>query len=115
MEKFRISKERAFELLAKYGSPLYVYSEELIRKRCREMKGLLSRENFRVNYSAKANTNLEILKIIRDEGLYIDAMSPGELIIEEKQVSSLKRSYMYLITFLQKKCSLSLRRDSAQC
>ncbi|MFY9497152.1 MAG: diaminopimelate decarboxylase [Halanaerobiales bacterium] len=84
MEKFRISKERAFELLAKYGSPLYVYSEELIRKRCREMKGLLSRENFRVNYSAKANTNLEILKIIRDEGLYIDAMSPGELIIEEK-------------------------------
>lgn len=84
MEKFMISNERAFELLAKYGSPLYVYSEEIIRKRCREMKELLAYRNFRVNYSAKANTNLEILKIIREEGLYVDAMSPGELFIEEK-------------------------------
>lgn len=84
MEKFRISSDRAFELLAKYGSPLYVYSEEIIRRRCREMKRLLSYRNFRVHYSAKANTNLEILKIIREEGLDVDAMSPGELIIEEK-------------------------------
>ncbi|NLJ83971.1 MAG: diaminopimelate decarboxylase [Halanaerobiaceae bacterium] len=84
MEKFRISSDRAFELLDKYGSPLYVYSEEIIRRRCREMKGLLTYRNFRVHYSAKANTNLELLKIIREEGLDVDAMSPGELIIEEK-------------------------------
>lgn len=48
------------------------------------MKGLLTYRNFRVHYSAKANTNLELLKIIREEGLDVDAMSPGELIIEEK-------------------------------
>src|SRR5690554_2539371 len=84
MDKFKLNKDRAFELLDKYGSPLYVYNEEIIRKRCRELKNLLSSKNFQVNYSAKANTNLEILKIIREEGLDVDAMSPGEIFIEEK-------------------------------
>ncbi|MEJ6950791.1 diaminopimelate decarboxylase [Natronospora cellulosivora (SeqCode)] len=84
MDKFNISEERAFELLEKYGSPLYVYSEEILRKRCREIKNLIKNKNFRVNYSAKANTNLEILKIVREEGLDVDAMSPGEIYLEEK-------------------------------
>ncbi|MFW5982231.1 MAG: diaminopimelate decarboxylase [Halanaerobiaceae bacterium] len=84
MEKFNIREDKAFELIEKYGSPLYVYNEDILRKRCRELKNLLPDRNFRVNYSAKANTNLEILKIVRDEGLDVDAMSPGEIYIEEK-------------------------------
>lgn len=71
-------------LTEKYGTPLYVYSETILRTRCREMKNLISYEGFLVNYSAKANTNLEILRIIRDEGLLVDAMSPGEIFIEQK-------------------------------
>lgn len=84
MEKFNLKADKAFELLEKYGSPLYVYNENILRKRCREVKNLLPNINFRANYSAKANTNLEILKIVREEGLDIDAMSPGEIFIEEK-------------------------------
>lgn len=84
MAKFMITEEKAFELVSKYGSPLYVYDEEILRERCRELINLVAFENYRVNYSAKANTNLEILKIIREEGLDVDAMSPGEIIIEEK-------------------------------
>jgi len=72
------------ELLNTYGSPLYVYDEEILRQRCREMKNLVSYPNFRVNYSAKANTNVELLKIIREEGLDVDAMSPGEMYLEMK-------------------------------
>lgn len=67
------------ELAEKFGSPLYVYSEDILRERCREMKNLLSYENFKVNYSTKANSNRELLKIIRSEGLNADAMSPGEI------------------------------------
>jgi len=78
-----ISNETIFKLIEKYGTPLYVYSESILRERCREMKNLLPNKNFRVNYSAKANTNLEILKIIREEGLDVDAMSPGEIYIEQ--------------------------------
>lgn len=72
------------ELLRKYGSPLYVYDEDILRERCREMKNLLSYPHFRINYSAKANTNVELLKIIHEEGLDVDAMSPGEMYLEMK-------------------------------
>lgn len=67
------------ELVAIYGSPLYVYNENILRARCREMADMVGRPNFRVNYSTKANANLELLKIVRDEGLCADAMSPGEI------------------------------------
>lgn len=68
-------------LIVKYGSPLYVYNERILRQRCREMKELVSLDGFRVNYSTKANANLELLKIIRSEGLDADAMSPGEIYV----------------------------------
>lgn len=68
-------------LAEKYGTPLYVYSENILRERCRDMKGLISYNNFSVNYSPKANGNLELIKIIRSEGLRVDAMSPGEIYV----------------------------------
>lgn len=74
----------AHTLLDEYGSPLYVYDESILRQRCREMKNLISYQDFKVSYSAKANTNVELLRIIRDEGLDVDAMSPGEMYLEMK-------------------------------
>lgn len=71
-----------FLLAKEYGTPLYVYNESVIRKRCQEMKNLVSYNNFKVNYSAKANSNLTFLNIVREEGLNVDAMSPGEIILE---------------------------------
>jgi diaminopimelate decarboxylase len=83
-----VSREKNFygqsdpvQLLEQYGSPLYVYNEELLRNRCRDLKALISYNNFTVNYSPKANSNLEILKIVRSEGLHVDAMSPGEIYV----------------------------------
>jgi diaminopimelate decarboxylase len=69
------------ELTEKYGTPLYVYNENILRQCCRDMRGLISYENFKVNYSPKANGNLELIKIIRSEGLRVDAMSPGEIYV----------------------------------
>lgn len=66
-------------LLEEFGSPLYVYNEKIFRERCREMAGLVSYPNFKVTYSAKANSNIRLLKIAREEGLHSDAMSPGEI------------------------------------
>ncbi|MDR2899451.1 MAG: diaminopimelate decarboxylase [Clostridiales bacterium] len=74
--------KNAFELVEAYGSPLYIYNEEIIRKRCREVKNLVPYKNFRVNFSAKANSNLAFLQIVREEGLNVDAMSPGEIHVE---------------------------------
>jgi len=67
------------ELLKEFGSPLYVYNESILRERSRDMARLVSYPHFKSNYSIKANSNLEILKIVREEGLHADAMSPGEI------------------------------------
>ncbi len=72
-------KTNPFDLIGKYGSPLYVYNETILRERCRELKNLVGYRHFYVNYSPKANSNLEILKIVREEGFWTDAMSPGEI------------------------------------
>ncbi|MDF2876973.1 MAG: lysA [Clostridia bacterium] len=70
-----------FNLVEQYGSPLYVYNENILRTRCREMKNLVSYENFVPHYSIKANTNIHLLKIVREEGLHADVMSPGEIFL----------------------------------
>jgi diaminopimelate decarboxylase len=71
-------------LIAEYGSPLYVYTEAILRQRCREMKNLVSYPQFVATYSMKANSNLAVLKIVRDEGLSVDTMSPGEMSVALK-------------------------------
>lgn len=75
-------RHSARELVDIFGSPLYVYAEQVLRERCRELSTLISYPHFRVNYSAKANTNIELLKIINSEGIDVDAMSPGEIYLE---------------------------------
>lgn len=67
------------ELIEKYGSPLYVYNEEILRDRCKSLKNLIKYPKFKVNYSIKANSNFTILKILKEEGLNADAVSPGEI------------------------------------
>lgn len=71
------------DLVETYGSPLYVYNESILRARCQEMKNLVTYPHFSVNFSVKANGNLEMLKIVHNEGLNADAMSPGEIYVEE--------------------------------
>lgn len=66
-------------LVEKYGSPLYIYNESVLRERCREMTNLIRYKDYKANYSIKANSNLTLLKIIREEGLNADAVSPGEI------------------------------------
>ncbi|WP_105619536.1 diaminopimelate decarboxylase [Vallitalea okinawensis] len=70
------------ELVKEFGSPLYVYNEAILRERCKELKSLINYDKFTVNYSVKANGNLHLLKVARDEGLNADAMSPGEIFVE---------------------------------
>jgi len=83
-DKLILSQQQAKELLKIYGTPLYIYDETILRNRCKELKNFIKSERFVPNYSAKANTNIELLKIIREEGFTVDAMSPGEIVLELK-------------------------------
>ena len=71
-------------LAKKYGTPLYVTNERILRQRCRDLKNLVTYPKFVVDYSAKANCGLAFLQVIHSEGLEVDAMSPGEIYMEKK-------------------------------
>ena len=74
------------ELAAKFDTPLYVMSERRIRENYRRIYGTLSRYcgEVKVYYSAKANTNLSVLKILEEEGSCLDTVSPGEVFLALK-------------------------------
>lgn len=70
------------ELAAKYGTPLYLFDEERIRRNCRMYK-----EAFRTHfdagsmplYASKAAAFKEMYRIMADEGMGVDAVSAGEI------------------------------------
>jgi len=74
----------ARDLVARFGSPLYVYDEPTLRTRLRELAGLVRHRPFHASISVKANGNPHLLAIARQEGLRGDAMSPGEILLLER-------------------------------
>ncbi|MBF0196173.1 MAG: diaminopimelate decarboxylase [Planctomycetes bacterium] len=70
---------KAQELVEKYGSPLYVYEESIIRKQYRELVDQFLYPKFRVHYAVKANYNPTILKILLEEGCGADTVSDQEV------------------------------------
>ena len=70
------------DLAETYGTPLYVMDEKKIRENCRLYKSFMQKlyvGNFNVIYASKAFLCKEICRIIKDEGLYMDVVSGGEL------------------------------------
>ncbi len=66
-------------LAAKYGTPLIVIAEDEIRKQLQRIKKAFPYERLSIQYACKCNSNLNILKIIKEEGCEIDASSVGEI------------------------------------
>jgi len=69
----------AGELASEFGTPLYVYEKDVIRERFRAFRDSIPYRPLRLLYACKANSNLEIMKVLIDEGCGIDATSPGEV------------------------------------
>ena len=69
------------KLAQKYGTPCYIFSESIIRKKCREYVTAFSRRNinFEVNYAGKAFLVKALCSILKEEGLGLDVVSGGEL------------------------------------
>jgi diaminopimelate decarboxylase len=76
-----IEGKSSVHLTNQYGTPLYVYSESKIRDNLNALNNILKKNysKTRVLYACKANTNLSILRILKDGGAEIDAVSPGEV------------------------------------
>jgi len=88
----RIGKRISFagvpvsQIAERFDTPLYVISEKRIRENYRRIRKALSKHysKVRIYYSAKANTNHSVLKILSEEGSHLDAVSTGEIYLAKK-------------------------------
>jgi len=67
------------DLVARWGTPLYVYSAGAIRERFRELDEALAPVPHLIAYSVKANGNLGVLRTLGALGAGADIVSGGEL------------------------------------
>ena len=68
-------------LVEKYGSPLFVYDEGLIRDQCRRFHKVLSKSglDYHISYASKAFICKELVRIMKEEDMGLDVVSVGEL------------------------------------
>ncbi|MCA1622808.1 MAG: diaminopimelate decarboxylase [Acidobacteria bacterium] len=79
--QLHISGVSAIELAEKYDTPLFVFSEGRIRQNIERLKRA---ENFidcklKICYAAKANSNMAILRVVKNAGADLEVNSGGEL------------------------------------
>jgi diaminopimelate decarboxylase len=74
------------ELAARFGTPLYVMDENEIRGNCRRFtKSMEAHYGARgaVAFASKAFMCKEMCRLVHSEGMYLDVVSPGELLTAE--------------------------------
>jgi diaminopimelate decarboxylase len=73
------------DLAAKYGTPLYLFDESMLRRRCHEFKNEFGKRypDTTVVYASKAYLSVALAGLLKDEGLGIDVVSGGELFIAD--------------------------------
>lgn len=74
------------ELASDYGTPLYVYEENRIRENYRRALNAFRKfyPDTRFFYAIKANNNLAVASILRQEGAGIDAASVNEILLAKE-------------------------------
>ena len=73
-----LTPERATRLqtlAAKYGTPLWVYDAAVIRDRIAALRGFDT-----VRFAQKACSNIHLLRLMREQGVKVDAVSRGEVL-----------------------------------
>ena len=66
-------------LAAKYGTPLYIYSANHLRRQYRALAEAMKDVKPLICYSVKANSNAAVIRTFMDEGAGLDIVSGGEL------------------------------------
>ena len=67
-------------LTSKFGSPFYLYSEGNIIENYKSFSNNFKKSNPLICFSVKANSNIQILKILKKMGSGADVVSGGELL-----------------------------------
>ena len=77
---YRFSGELdALEVVEQYGCPLYVYDYDIIERQYKRLVDAFSGVKLKINYACKSLTNINILRLIRQLGAGLDAVSIQEV------------------------------------
>ncbi len=82
-------------LVERYGTPLYVYSSEMIRARMNAFARAFRSVPHTICYSVKANSTLALLRLVERAGAGFDVVSGGEL----QRVLRVKRAAARQVVF----------------
>src|ERR1700722_8204517 len=66
-------------LVKKFGTPLYVYSQNTLTEHFQKLDSALMPLDHLVCFAMKANSNLSVLRVLADLGGGFDIVSSGEL------------------------------------
>ena len=66
------------ELAERFGTPLYVYDEKIVRNQIEKAKSVVEGLDYEIVFAEKANANPALLRIMAEEGIGADVVSPGE-------------------------------------
>lgn len=75
---------KAEDLVLRFGTPLYVYDKEVMVENYVRLRNSLRYEDVEILYSCKANSNAEILKVFKELGAGLDAVSIWEALLGVK-------------------------------
>jgi len=85
------------ELVAEFGTPLYIFDDFTLRRKCREFLTEFRHRyaGTRVIYAGKAFINRALAIILAEEGLGLDAVSGGEMAIAQSVGFPFDRVYFH--------------------
>ena len=75
-----VEKVSVKRLASKYGSPFYLYSNSDIVENYRSFYNKFKKVNPLICLSVKANSNVQVLRILKNMGSGADVVSGGELL-----------------------------------
>ncbi|GAA0717378.1 diaminopimelate decarboxylase [Clostridium malenominatum] len=92
-----IGEISTLDLVKEHGSPLYVMDEGLMRKNCRDYIKYFKTEEMgnKVAYAGKAFLTKEMCRLVKEEGLYLDVVSGGELYTAHKVDFPIDKIYFH--------------------
>jgi len=74
-----MENQQALELAEHYGTPLYVYDGDVIKRQFDRLQNAFDVPELHINYACKANTNINVMKLLKKLGSRLDVVSYQEL------------------------------------
>jgi diaminopimelate decarboxylase len=85
------------DLALQYGTPLYLFDEQTLRRKCRDFKEAFGSlyPGTRILYASKAFLNRALAGLLREEGMGLDVVSGGEIGLARAAAFPLEKAYFH--------------------